>query len=228
MAYSLKYKTCAFLVTLLFIFASLGANSQTETQKSTTPDSTAKSTDTKKENEKGWNDEFVVYAGGSLDKMSSSDKYSSTMNLGYRLGFAYKRGKFFYWQVGARFNNASYKLSDLTLPSDSSKNLDTVFSVREIGVPITGGINLLSAVNRILALRIFVSAVPSYALGVGANDLGITTSNINRFNVYGEAGIGFNVAFFILETGVDYGFMDVLKDAESKPVQVFLHLGFRF
>ena len=45
----------------------------------------------------------------------------SSTNLGYHLGFNYKRGKFFYWQVGARFNNAVYKLEELGTIADSAE-----------------------------------------------------------------------------------------------------------
>ena len=155
----------------------------------------------------------------------SAGKYENHIAPGYMLGGAYKRGKFFYWQVGLRYNNAVYSLS--SRPADSTFT-DSVFSVRDIGIPITGGINFLSATNRIFALRLFVSAIPSFAFGVGGNDLGITKDQINTFNLYGQAGIGVNIFFLLLETGVNYGFIDVLKNDQSKPAQIFVHLGFRF
>ena len=133
------------------------------------------------------------------------------MGLGWHLGFDYKRGKFFYWQVGIRYNNAVYKLKEIDLDSADFVNVP----VRGIDVPITGGVNFLSAINRIVALRLFVSAVPSFAFGVGDNDLGFDKDAINAFIMYGQAGLGINVAFLVLEAGYNFGFKDLLKDYES-------------
>jgi len=71
-------------------------------------------------------------------------------------------------------------------------------AIRSVEVPITGGINFLSAINRVVALRLFISAVPAINLGVGENDLGLTKDDINSFVFYGQAGLGVNVAFLIL------------------------------
>jgi hypothetical protein len=46
--------------------------------------------------------------------------------------------------------------------------------------------------------------------------------------MYGQGGIGINVAFVLLEAGYNYGFQDLHKDHKSKPGQVFVNLGFRF
>jgi hypothetical protein len=212
------------------ILCSIVANSQTDSLKTNQPDTTQNITkdQTAKKKEKGWNDEFIVYVGGSLNMLGvESSKYESHSTPGYMLGGAYKRGKFFYWQVGARYNNAVYRLSDLTMPTDTSFT-DSTFNVGDIGIPLTAGINFLSVTNRIFALRLFVSAIPSFVVGVGGNDLGITKDQVNTFNLYGQAGLGVNVFFMVIETGVNYGFMDVLKNDQSKPVQFFVHLGFRF
>jgi hypothetical protein len=233
-----------FAMALVFILCSLFASSQTDSLRINQPDTTLKPADTilkqsgttsdkqtdktSSKKGKGWNDEFIVYVGGSLNMLSvSSDRYENHIVPGYMLGAAYKRGKFFYWQVGARFNNAVYSLSDLSKPTDTIAT-DSVFSIRDIGIPITGGINFLSATNRIFALRLFISAIPSFAIGVGGNDLGINKDQINTFNLYGQAGIGVNIFFMVLEAGLNYGFMDVFKNNQSKPVQIFVHLGFRF
>ncbi len=227
----------ALVLAFVLILCSLIASSQTDSLKMNQPDTTLKPVDTtlnKQADEsnmtkgKGWNDEFIVYVGGSLNMLSvSNTKYENHTAPGYMLGAAYKRGKFFYWQVGLRYNNAVYSLTDLSKPADTTVH-DSIFSVREIGIPITGGINFLSATNRIFALRLFISAIPSFALGVGGNDLGISKDQIQSFNLYGQAGIGVNVFFLVLETGINYGFMDVFKNDQSKPAQIFVHLGFRF
>jgi hypothetical protein len=143
------------------------------------------------------------------------------MGVGYHIGFDYKRGKFFYWQVGLRFNSAAWDLTD------NADSTDFV-SVKDIDIPITGGINFLSAINRVVALRLFVSAVPAINIGVGENDLGIEKEDINSFIFYGQAGLGINVAFLVIETGYNFGLGDVFKNAESKPGQIFVNLGFRF
>ena len=175
-------------------------------------------------------DEFKVFAGANFNRLSvDSKKYESTLAVGYLLGASYKRGKFFYWEIGARLNNQVYNLNDLTKPPDSSLLLDGVFNVRNINIPITFGINFLSITSRIVSLRAYVSAVPAFALGVGGNDLGISKDDINTFNLYGQGGVGVDVAFIFLEAGFNYGFTDLFKnDIESNPYQVFVNLGFRF
>ena len=175
-------------------------------------------------------DEFKVFAGVNFNQLSiDSEMYKSTLAVGYLLGVSYKRGKFFYWEIGARLNNPVYNLDDLTIPPDSSSLLDGVFSVRNIDVPITFGINFLSITSRIVGLRVYVSAVPAFALGVGGNDLGISKDDINTFNLYGQCGVGVDVAFLFLEAGFNYGFTDLFKnEIESNPYQVFVNLGFRF
>ncbi len=175
-------------------------------------------------------DEFKLHAGLSLNQMSiSSDVYKSEINLGYQFGASYKRGRFFYWELGARYNNPVYDLVDATIPADFSDKMDGSFGIRNIDVPISFGINILSITSRIVGLRVFVSAVPTFALGVGSNDLGITKDNINSFVMFGQGGVGVDVAFLYLEAGLNYGFTDVFtEDIQSKPYQVFLNLGFRF
>src|SRR4051812_20706372 len=57
--------------------------------------------------------EFILYGGGNLNTLStSSDKFETTSSLGYHFGLSYKQGRFFYWQVGARYNNAQYHFVD--------------------------------------------------------------------------------------------------------------------
>lgn len=213
---------------LAIIAASLlnTANAQTEETQGAKTDTTVQETTGKDKKKNRRKDEFIVFVGANLNQLSvSSTQFEQKPNIGYHLGGAYKRGKFFYWQVGARFNYAQYKLNPVNTSSDSAN----VVPVYGIDVPITGGINFLSFVNRVFALRLFVSAVPSFSIGVGSNDLGISKDNLNTFVFYGQGGIGFNVAFFLLEAGYNYGFGDQFKnDLESKPGQFFVNLGFRF
>jgi hypothetical protein len=143
------------------------------------------------------------------------------------VGASYKRGRFFYWGIGATYNNSVYNLMDTTLIPGSL--LDGVFSTKNIDVPVTLGINFLTFVSRIAGLRVFVSAVPSFTLGIGDNKLDISMDNINTFNLYGQAGVGVDVAFLFVEAGYNYGFIDLFKnDIKSNPNQIFVNLGFRF
>lgn len=185
---------------------------------------------TKEKKNRKRKDEFKVFAGANINQMNiDSDKYESTLAAGWLMGVSYKRGRFFYWEIGARYNNPVYNLNDLSISSDSSSLLDGVFGVRKIDVPITLGINILSITSRVVGLRAFVSAVPTFAIGVGDNELGVTMDNINAFNFYGQAGFGVDIAFLFVEAGYNYGFNDLFKnDIKSNPNQIFINLGFRF
>jgi hypothetical protein len=172
---------------------------------------------------------FIVYGGVSANDITgSSTVYNSTISPGFMLGASYKSGRFFYWQLGFRYNNAVYELDTIGIPIDSSTIEDNVFSVRDIDMPLSVGINLLSAIDRLFALRIYASAIPAYTFGVGSNDYGITASDLNAFNIYGQAGIGIDITFFVIDIGYNYGFKDVFKNTASNPGQAYLTLGFRF
>ncbi len=211
------------LLALVIIFISNNIFAQSDSLK-------VQNTETKQKKDRKRRDEFKVFAGLSVNEISiASDKYESVFAPGFILGATYKRGRFFYWELGARYNNPVYNLHDLSSSSDPSTILDGAFSIRSVDVPITLGINVLSITSRIVGLRFFVSAVPTFALGVGSNDINITKDNINSFMMYGQGGIGVDAAFLFLEAGLNYGFTDLLKnDIQSKPYQIFLNLGFRF
>lgn len=174
----------------------------------------------KKERKK--KDEFKVMAGTNFNNMSlsSNSTYNSSSNLGYLIGAKYKRGKFFYWEVGARYNAASYKLSD----ENGKDNLN----VKNLDVPINVGVNLLSVTSRIVGLRAFVGALPTFVLNTSDNDFTIEKDDLNTFLMQAQLGVGVDIAFFFLEAGVNYGFTDVLKTESSNPTQGFINLGFRF
>ncbi|MAE09030.1 MAG: hypothetical protein CL661_09760 [Bacteroidetes bacterium] len=212
------------LLALVIIFISNNIFAQTDSLQVQNTEPKQKKKDRKRR------DEFKVFAGLSVNEISiASDKYESVVAPGFILGATYKRGRFFYWELGARYNNPVYNLHDLSNSSDPNNILDGAFSVRSVDVPITFGINVLSITSRIVGLRVFVSAVPTFALGVGSNDINITKDNINSFMMYGQGGIGVDAAFLFLEAGLNYGFTDLFKnDIQSKPYQIFLNLGFRF
>jgi hypothetical protein len=175
-------------------------------------------------------DEFKIYVGANFDQLNiANDRFYSNMGVGWDFGFSYKRGRFFYWEIGGRFNNPIYNIKDLTVPPDSSSVFDGIFGVRNIDIPITGGINFLSITSRIIGLRVFVSAVPSFALGVGDNDFGVTKDDLNSFVFYGQGGVGLDIAFFFIEAGFNYGLSNLIKtEFQSNPYQVYANLGFRF
>jgi hypothetical protein len=172
-------------------------------------------------------DEFKIYGSLSFNNLNvQSEHYETTAGIGWMLGGAYKRGKFFYWELGARYNRA---LFDLANAGDTTTYLDRLFAVSNIDVPITFGINTLWFVSRIVNVRIFVSAVPEFVIGVKDNDLDITKDDLNTFNFCGQGGVGVDVLFIYLEGGINYGFNDLLKShSPSNPVQGFVSLGFRF
>ena len=182
----------------------------------------------KQKKDKQKKDNFKVFGGANFNLLSmDSELLKPSMATGWLLGASYKRGRFFYWELGATYNNSVYNLLDTALIPGSL--LDGVFSVRSIDVPVKLGINFLTAVDRIVGLRVYVGAVPSFALGVGDNKLGISMDNINTFNLYGQVGVGVDVAFIFVEAGYNYGFSDLFKnDVKSNPNQVFINLGFRF
>ena len=171
-------------------------------------------------------DSFKIFGGGTINALNvSSDMYESSEDAGFMLGVSYKRGKFFYYEFGARYNQYGYKLTDLSIPGNGQSS----FRVGVMDIPINVGINFTSFVDRIVGVRIFAGLVPAFRLSVGDNELGITKESTNTFNLHGQAGVGVDVAFLFLEAGFNYGFGDLLKnDVQSNPVQVFINLGFRF
>ena len=171
--------------------------------------------------EKKKSDSFKVLIGGTFNSISvSSNQYDASGNVGYMIGAKYKRGRFFYWELGARYNAASFSFTELS----TKDNL----RINSIDVPINVGVNLLSITSRLVGLRAYVGAVPTFTTGVANNKLNITKDDINSFRMYGQAGIGVDIAFFFLETGVNYGFTDVFENINSNHTQVFINLGFRF
>jgi hypothetical protein len=165
--------------------------------------------------------EFIFYAGGSLNSLyiSDSDSTQASGAAGYQFGINYKRGGFFYWQVGLGYYDSYY---DLTILNDTA-----TVSVQNIYVPLTGGINILSATDAIIGLRAFLSLVPAFVIGVGDNDL-VQKDDLNSFILYGQVGIGINIIFLSIDIGYNYGFQSLLKDVTSNPGQGFVNLGFRY
>jgi len=214
-----------FLLVLAILFSSvLFAQAELEA------DSTQQAEPEQEKKVKKKRDSFKVYAGLNFNALNvASDKYDSEMYSGFTLGGSYKRGKFFYWEIGARYSNNGYKLVNLSPSVDSTESTGTTFSVSAIEVPITGGINLTSFVDRLVGVRIFISAVPSFGIAVSDNDAGVTKDHLNSFNFLGQVGVGLDVAFLFLEGGFNYGMNDLFQnDIQSNPIQAYVLLGFRF
>jgi outer membrane protein with beta-barrel domain len=183
--------------------------------------------DTKEKKEKKKKKNSIkLYVGVNFNELSVPDNlFESNTDVGYQIGVAYKKGGFFYWEIGARYNSASYDLTS----TDSLSSFKGSFGVSQIDLPMTGGINFLSVTSRLLGLRVFVSAVPSLVIGVSEEDIEVSKDDFNSFGFYGAGGIGVDVAFFFLEAGLQYGFIDLLQNvSSSNHRQFFVNLGFRF
>ena len=193
-------------------------------QDTTTQDSSNLEKSTEEKQAKKKRDSFKIFGGGTYNSLDvSSYNYESDEQMGFLLGFSYKRGRIFYYELGARYKQDAYKLTDLGVP----ENGDDSFSVSMIDIPIMGGINITSVIDRILGVRIFAGVVPAFRLSVGDNNLEITNESTNTLNLLGQGGIGLDVAFIFLETGINYGFSDLLKnDIQSNPLQFFIYLVF--
>lgn len=225
------------LLLLVMVFISNIAVSQTDTTAIVTQDTTAtvkaettkdqESSDEKEKKEKKKRSEIIAYLSATFNQLSTSSTYESVIAPGWALGAAYKHGRFFYWQVGARYNNAVYELNLAGQTVDSIQ--DNLFSVKDIDIPVTAGLNLLYFTGRALGLRIYVSAVPAFVVGVGNSDYtNFTKDDVNSFNFYGQGGLGFDFLFLSIDAGYNYGFTDVFQNEQSTPGQVFVNLGFRF
>ena len=55
--------------------------------------------------------DFKIYGAVNFNNLNiGSEYYEPTTAIGWMLGGAYKSGKFFYWELGARYNRAVYDL----------------------------------------------------------------------------------------------------------------------
>ena len=168
---------------------------------------------------------YILYFGGNANDLSVSGNSESTTATGYHLGFSVRRKSFFYWQLGLRYNVPSYTIGP---KGDNPDSLDNDFSASFLEIPVTAGINILSATDRVLNLRGFVSAYPSFNLTVDENR-NIQKDDLNSTVFFGQVGIGVDVLFLVVETGYNFGFGDLMKnDVQSVPQQIFLSIGLRF
>jgi len=168
---------------------------------------------------------FVIYAGPNISTLRvNSEELDKESQTGWHVGLSWRSKGFLFSQFGLRYNSPVFSI----LPANHRDSGDHKFSVSAIDIPLTLGINILSATDKVLALRGFISAVPSFNIGVGDNDYGYDKDKIETFNFAGTLGIGVDVLFLVFELGYNYGFIDLIKDKDSKPGQAFLNIGFRF
>ncbi len=162
---------------------------------------------------------FILYGGVTFNNLSvSSNKYESSSQTGWQAGFNYRSGNFIYWQIGARYNSSKYGLRD---------SVENTFSINDIGIPLTAGISLFSATQKAVNLRVFLSVIPSWVLSVSDNPR-FNKDDTKSFFWSGQAGVGADFLFLVLEAGYNYGFSDVLEGVKSQPRQGFVTLGVRF
>ncbi len=197
-------------------------------------DNTAQDDATEQKKEKKARSSFKVSAGANFNNLSldSADEVTSSMTAGYNLGLSYKRGRFFYYEIGGRYNKRSFDVIDVSDPNEANQTVSSL-SVSAIDMPLTGGINITSFADRLIGLRVFVSAVPSFSLGKDVDELGLEKDDITNFLFYGQAGVGIDIAFFFIEAGYNYGFSNIVNDIanesiKSKPSQGYVNIGFRF
>ncbi len=169
--------------------------------------------------------QFNFYIGGNSNTMSGSTaSYNANSALGYQIGVAWKKGGFTYWQVGLMYNYSAWGFNSVATTIDTGK-----LNVQALDIPLTVGINFLSFA-RIVSLRVYVSAMPAFTLGVGNNQFGITKDDVNSFIFYAQGGIGVDIAFLMIDIGYNYGTQSLMKNSVSStnPGQAYVNLGFRF
>lgn len=181
-------------------------------------------TQTEEKKDKKKRSSFKIFGGVSFNNLDTSVDLESNVKTGFMVGASYKRGKFFYYEFGARYNYRAFGLDNGDLESSEGD-----FSISSLDVPLTGGINLTSYVDRLVGVRIFISAVPSFVLAVENNNSSeVSKDDVNSFIMGGQAGVGIDIAFFFIEAGYNYGFTDMLTAYSSSPSQAFVGIGFRF
>ncbi len=169
--------------------------------------------------------QFDVYAGVNSNTMSGSTaSYNANSGTGYQIGIAWQKGNFTYWKVGLRYNYAVYGFNSLATSKDTGD-----LKVQALDIPLSFGVNFLSFA-KIVSLRAYISAMPSFTLGVSDNRFGISKDNVNSFIFYGQLGLGADIAFLLIDFGYNYGTQSLMKNSTSStnPGQFYLNLGVRF
>jgi hypothetical protein len=167
---------------------------------------------------------FIIYAGPNSNQLGgSTDKYDANSGVGYHIGVAWQKNGFVYGQFGLRYNNAVYGFNSKATSKDTGD-----LKVQALDIPLTVGINFLSF-TKVASLRAFISAMPSFTLGVSDNHFGVSKDDVTSFIFYGQIGIGANLAFVLIDVGYNYGFEGLMENfSNTKPGQWFLSVGVKF
>jgi hypothetical protein len=169
--------------------------------------------------------QFDIYAGVNSNMMSGSTaSYNANSGTGYQIGVAWQKGNFTYWKVGLRYNYAVYGFNSVATSKDTGD-----LKVQALDIPLSFGVNFLSFA-KIVSLRAYISAMPSFTLGVTNNRFDISKGDVNSFIFYGQIGIGADIAFLLIDFGYNYGTQSLMKNSTSStnPGQLYLNLGVRF
>jgi len=168
---------------------------------------------------------FIIYAGPNVSSLrKSAEDISNESATGWHAGLSWRSRGLLFGQAGIRYSSAVYSI----LPKSANPDGDHKFTVSSIDIPLSFGISILNATDKVFSMRGFLSAVPSFNLGVGDNDYDYDSDKIETFNFAGSVGIGVDVLIMVIEIGYNHGFIDLLKDKESKPGQGFVNVGIRF
>ena len=126
------------LIFSLLLFFSNIVLSQTDSTVTPVPAKTENTSDTTKPEKKKKSKVFIAYAGATFNHLSmASTNYETGATPGWSLGVAFKKGNFFYWQVGARYDNAVYELKKIGQAPDTIA--DKKFSVKNLDIPDNRG-----------------------------------------------------------------------------------------
>ena len=110
---------------------------------------------------------IIIYAGANSNQMGgSTDNFNANSGVGYHIRVAWQKNGFIYGQFGLRYNNAVYGFNSVATSKDTGD-----LKVQALDIPLTVGINFLSF-TKIASLRAFISAMPSFTLGVSDNHFG--------------------------------------------------------
>jgi hypothetical protein len=168
---------------------------------------------------------FIIYAGPNVSSLrKSAEDISNESATGWHAGLSWRSRGLLFGQAGLRYNSAVYSI----LPKSANPDGDHKFTISSLDIPLSFGISILNATDKVFSMRGFLSAVPSFNLGVGDNDYSYDSDKIETFNFAGSVGIGVDILIMVIEIGYNHGFIDLLKDKESKPGQGFVNVGIRF
>jgi len=234
-----KYLISEFSRTLLLIFlccsSYYGLQAQVDTTKQQTGEPMSVTSDTsqvapqKGKKEYKRRNDFKVFGGITSSKLNvSGSEFESAFAVGYDLGVSYRQGRFAYWELGLRFYGSAVDMKRNTSGGVPSPLSERTVGIRQMELPFTVGLNLLSPARRILGLRLFLGVSPAVIFDVGDNSLGLSDDNINTFQFAAHTGVGVDILFLFVEGGYNYGFTDVLSNDQSNLSQLYLNLGFRF